>query len=334
MNEPTDLVEMDINTLPVPLVSVCVATYNHDQYIENCLLSVLLQTGDFAVEILVGNDGNSPETPQIVERLMQRFPGVIRYYKHPQNLGASRNSQFLVRQARGKYIANLDGDDYWLPGKLAAQIAWMEARPDSPACYTNAIAISDSGRLLGVFTSVSAREVDLPFMLERGNFLNSSSLFYRTDLRDRILDIGTEFIDYRAHLLFASLGPLGFDDRVFVAYRVGTTHSMVKTMPEKVSEQYFEAICSVIFEPGVTDTIRRSALASFFSTYLLGAVFYFRFQPAVLWYERIGKKFPKDRFWVLSLGGRFVFQRLWRFVKRGGERAYASSSRLRVLHER
>lgn len=326
---------MDTTALPIPLVSVCIATYNQDDYIENCLLSVLLQSGEISMEILVGNDGTSPETPSIIARLMERFPGVIQYYKHAQNLGASRNSQFLVRQARGKYIAILDGDDYWLPGKLEAQIAWLEARPDSPACYTNAIALSDSGRLLGLFTSVSKREIDLPFMLARGNFLNSSSLIYRTDLREMILSIGTEFIDYRAHLAFARYGALGFDERVFVAYRVGTAHSMIRTMPERVSEYYFEAICSVAFEPAVTEKIRRLALASFFSNYLIGAIFHLRIRLAWQWYGRIRQKFPNDGAWVLILGARDVFHRVWRFLKRGGNRAYASSSsRLRVLHER
>ena len=143
-----------------PLVSVCVATYKQDRYIEACLLSVLGQTGNIPIEVLVGNDGDSPETPNIVARLADRFPGVIRYFAHPRNLGASRNYQFLVREARGRYIAHLDGDDHWVPSKLKTQIAWLDAQPHCPACYTNAAVVDDAADKLAAETDDLLDEID------------------------------------------------------------------------------------------------------------------------------------------------------------------------------
>lgn len=60
-----------------PTVTVCVVTYNHRSYIEDCLLSVLYQDPGIRTEILVGDDASSDDTPQIVARLAGLHPGRI-----------------------------------------------------------------------------------------------------------------------------------------------------------------------------------------------------------------------------------------------------------------
>lgn len=320
--------------IEIPLVSVCVATYKQDRYIENCLLSVLAQTGNIPIEVLVGNDGDSPETPNIVARLAERFPGVIRYFAHPQNLGASRNYQFLVREAKGRYIAHLDGDDHWFPGKLETQIAWLEARPHSPACYANAAVVDDAGRLLGSFTSYSWQEVDLPTLVARGNFLNHSSMLYRSIHRDVVLDIGEEFVDYRLHLGFARRGVLGMTDRALVVYRTGSEHSMIDTMPNRVAERLFEAMGTVLIPSLVTDQVRRIALGNFWAAHLVASVKRRCAHPALNWYRRICDVYPQDGLAVLLIGLQIAAIRALRSLYAKSWFGRSSKADLRVFFKR
>jgi glycosyltransferase involved in cell wall biosynthesis len=317
-----------------PVVSVCVVTYKQDRYIEDCLLSVLTQGGDIPLEILVGNDGDSPETPGIVARLAQRFPGIIRYFAHEQNLGASRNYQFLVQRARGRYIAHLDGDDYWLPGKLRAQVAWMERQPDSPACYTNAVVIDESGRLLGLFTSFKRPAIDLPTLLERGNFLNHSSMLYRADHRDVVLEVTDAFVDYRLHLALARRGLLGMNERPLAVYRAGSEHSMSLVMRERVNQMLFDAIIDALREPALAVQIRTRALGTFWAAHVIESIGRRSRQPALDWYRRIRAAFPELRRGVLRVGVSLGARWVWRSLGRRLGLRRSSAQDLRVFFER
>jgi len=315
-----------------PLVTVCVATYHQDRYIEDCLNTVLAQSGDVPLEVLVGDDGCSPETPRIVERLSRRYPGIIQYFRHQKNLGPSANYQFLVGRATGKYIAHLDGDDYWLPGKLKAQTAWLDAHPDSPATYANAAVIDSEGVLIGVFSSDIHRVIDLPFLLERGNFLNHSSMLYRASCRGVVLGIEGPFIDYRMHLGFARQGGLGFDHRVGVVYRHGSEHSMVQKVPEIVRELYFDAVNSVLLDPRVSDVVRRRVLVHFLADIMFGSMVQLRLRSTLLWCGRIRERHPRDyrRAVLGAVGGS-----LWKLIRAVARKlGLAAASGLRVMHER
>ncbi len=109
----------------LPRVSVCIATYNHERYIHDCIMSVVAQAHEIPIEILVGDDSSSDKTGEIVRRLADRLPDIVRYFRHAKKMGGVLNRQFLIGQTTGEYIAHLDGDDYWLPGKIAKQISLM-----------------------------------------------------------------------------------------------------------------------------------------------------------------------------------------------------------------
>ncbi len=112
-----------------PKVSVCVVTYNQERLIAQCLQSLVDQVVDFDLEIVVADDCSTDGTRQVVEQFSARYPGVIRAFCHEKNIGAYKNFLFVHEQARGKYIAHMDGDDYALPGKLQAQADFLDNNP-------------------------------------------------------------------------------------------------------------------------------------------------------------------------------------------------------------
>lgn len=104
-----------------PLVSVVIPTYDRPEMVRRAVASVLAQ--DVPVEVIVVDDG-SPE-PYTAEGTVGSAP--VRVFRQPQSLGVSAARNRGLAAARGRYVAFLDDDDIWLPGKLARQLAAMEA---------------------------------------------------------------------------------------------------------------------------------------------------------------------------------------------------------------
>ncbi|MCM2342362.1 glycosyltransferase [Rhodoferax sp.] len=317
-----------------PTVSVCITTYNQDRYIKDCVVSALAQISDTSIEILIGDDGTGPQTPRIVASLMELYPGKIRYFKHEKNLGPSANYQFLIREARGLYLAHLDGDDFWLPGKLAVQLAWLQDHPDSVACYTNAVVVSDDQQVMGVFSSPISQPIDLAFLLAKGNFLNHSSLLYRATHKDVILGFVGPFIDYRIHLNFARFGELGLINAAYVVYRLGSEHSMVRTTPTLVQDLYFEALASVLTEPSVSSEVRHQALRHFWQAIAVQCVARSRYAWGWAWAKKIRAICLGSGINVLLPGVLLAVTTLTALVLRKGTQRMTGKNDLRVLHER
>ena len=179
-----------------PKISVCIVTYNHERYIADCLLSVLAQSYDGALEILVGNDCSTDSTAEEILKIEQRFPGRITNVVRERNMGSNRNCQDLVARATGDYVALVDGDDYWLPSKLAMQFNFLAGHPDCLAVYSNAAVVDDTGTLLGCFNNPQPSSFDMRYLLSTGNFLNLSSTLFRASQRQLFLGLGDNFIDY------------------------------------------------------------------------------------------------------------------------------------------
>lgn len=251
-----------------PLVTVCIATYNQAAYIEACVLSALAQAGDLEVEIFVGDDNSTDDTPRILDRLEQRFPGRLQRVSRPHNLGGTRNYQELVARANGKFIAHLDGDDAWLPGKLRAQVDFMRAHPECPAVYTNAIALDTGGRVLGPFTVGHPATMSLGYLATRGNFLMHSSILYRAANRDVFLEPSGPVLDYAIHLGMAIRGPLGFVDLHLATYTVGTSTSTVRNAYPMVERLIWSSLESTASRLSASE--RRSCASHFAADAFIG----------------------------------------------------------------
>jgi len=99
-----------------PFASVLIDTYNHERFIEKAIVSVLEQ--DFPAtdrEIFVVDDGSTDRTEDIV----RKFEPSVRLLRKP-NGGQASAFNAGIPQCQGEFVAFLDGDDWWAPGKLRA----------------------------------------------------------------------------------------------------------------------------------------------------------------------------------------------------------------------
>ena len=121
-----------------PLVSVCCITYNQAHYIEKALQGFLMQKTNFSFEIIVHDDASTDQTAEKIEALASRNQGLIfpRYQTENQySKGIPVFAEFNFKQARGKYLALCEGDDYWTDQtKLQWQVDFLEQNPDVAMC--------------------------------------------------------------------------------------------------------------------------------------------------------------------------------------------------------
>ena len=110
--------------MTTPLVSVLIPCYNQVDYIADAILTAVEQ--DYPhVQTVVADDGSTDGTREIVRELAAKYPDRITAILG-EHVGLAGNCNRALDACRGEYVAFTSGDDVFLPGKLARQVAWME----------------------------------------------------------------------------------------------------------------------------------------------------------------------------------------------------------------
>jgi glycosyltransferase involved in cell wall biosynthesis/SAM-dependent methyltransferase/peptidoglycan biosynthesis protein MviN/MurJ (putative lipid II flippase) len=169
-----------------PSVSVIMPAYRVTEFIGAALDSVLNQTyKDY--EIIVVNDG-SPDTDEL-ERVLESYREQIRYIKQSNGgCSAARNAGLAV--ARGRWVAFLDGDDYWESGYLAEQVGFLESHPEVDLVYTDGLLVGCSPLAGRTFMRTTPSRGDVTpeaLLAARCTVLLSGTLARR----QAILDVGS-----------------------------------------------------------------------------------------------------------------------------------------------
>jgi len=123
------------------LISVIIPTYNRSDFLKEAIESVLKQTYQ-PFELIVVDDGSTDDTAGVLSRYAGKISALSVNHGGPS---AARNHG--IQAARGDYIAFLDSDDLWLPGKLAAQMHFFHNNPEARICQTEEIWMRNSVRV-------------------------------------------------------------------------------------------------------------------------------------------------------------------------------------------
>ncbi|MFZ3388763.1 glycosyltransferase [Buttiauxella gaviniae] len=254
-----------------PLISVCIVTYNHEKYIRKCVESIIGQSVDAAFEIIISNDASTDNTKLILDDLVLLYPEKLRVVNLVENVGPYKNYRILHELARGKYIAHCDGDDYWLPSKLRKQMQFFDNNGDCTAVYTNAIVKDEfDTEYNAIFNNWVAEKFNLDYLVEKGNFLNHSSMIYRRDLKDLVIPSSPKFIDYMIHINLAKEGSLGYINEPLVVYRVNTAESLIRNQSNNISLMVIDALRSVALM--IPDRIRVNINVDYYSRYIIALI--------------------------------------------------------------
>lgn len=124
-----------------PLVSVLMASYNHEKYVEAAVRSIMEQKG-VSFELLVIDDGSVDSSPEILQRLQQEY-GFS--YVHRPNKGLVPTMNELFAMARGKYFCSFASDDIMPPDRLKKQSDYLECHAENPLCFGQIVLMDAEG---------------------------------------------------------------------------------------------------------------------------------------------------------------------------------------------
>ena len=209
-------------------VSVLIITYNHEKYISRAIESVLAQNVNFSYQIVLSDDCSTDKTAEIVLNYADKFSEKFNVQIRKKNVGPSKNAIDNYLRCHGKYIAILEGDDYWIDeNKLQKQYDFMEAHPDVAFCYTNAYSFIDGNEAqteIMIKKSPSQNIFDLDYYLNNGCFLTPTlTLFIRKDaFPNPVPDWlqSTFNLDWALNILYLENGKAAYLYEITAMYRM------------------------------------------------------------------------------------------------------------------
>jgi len=227
-----------------PVVSVLVSTYQHEQFIRECISSILKQKTDFQYEILIGEDGSSDGTRDICKEIAENHTDRIRlflrdratsqFYDSDGNYVARFNVSWLRKSSRGEFIAICEGDDYWIDSnKLQKQVDALRVHTDCSFCFHPAKIDNIQDKEVEKFTGnhfEKIRKIDIHDMIKGGgHYSPTASIMINRKVNEKLLQSSYihlfPVLDYYVQILSLSVGKGLYLPDVMSAYRVGVPGS-------------------------------------------------------------------------------------------------------------
>jgi len=207
------------------LISVIVTSYNHEKYIQQCLESILMQKGNFNVEIIIGDDCSTDGTMSLLEVYQEKFPQLIKILPNTANLGITKNLKRCFDACTGDYIAICEGDDYWIDQyKLQKQLDRLEKHKDLSMCFSAIILFFEETKVFEPFTTakkVGKEAITTEELIEYNYIGNFSCCVYRRktieNLPEGLFDLYA--VDWMINICCSEMGDIGYLDDYMSVYR-------------------------------------------------------------------------------------------------------------------
>jgi glycosyltransferase involved in cell wall biosynthesis len=215
-------------------VSIRLMVYNQESFIDETMRSILAQKTNFKVELVVGDDFSKDKTLEILKSYKDTENIHIKildrkindeYWKKRQAFGRLYNFINIIENCSGKYIALLDGDDYWTDEKkLQKQVDLLEKNKSlSASCHNLVTLYTETGKLFNRFSDKNRPkdEITLVDML-KGNWASTPTIMVRSE----IIKSAPEWIfservaDYFLWCYASTIGNIGYLHEPMAVYRV------------------------------------------------------------------------------------------------------------------
>lgn len=220
-----------------PFLSVVIPTYGRHEQLEQAVNTVMAQDCDVPFEVIVVDD-NPPDSPLLQRNgvMLSRFQPIVRHLPNTGRRGGAGARNTGIEAATGTWVAFLDDDDEWLPGKLAQQLAVMRDAPPELACIDTGFYEVDeaTGRRKCVLPQLQGDIFDALLVKHQGRAPKLSTLACRRDALLRIGMFDPElpsrqdldlYLRLARHYRFASVAePLAIK-HVHSGVRISTSHA-------------------------------------------------------------------------------------------------------------
>ncbi|MDP3929942.1 MAG: glycosyltransferase [Bacteroidota bacterium] len=238
------------------LVSVCMITYGHEEFIVKAIEGMLIQKCSFDIEIIISDDCSPDKTQAIVDDFLNKHPksGLVNYSRNSFNKGLMGNFISALYKCKGKYIALCEGDDFWIDSlKLQKQVDFMESNSNYSLCFHNADfkfeGTSKKNEPMNQTPYIGNKVFKIDDIIQNTNFhFPTATILFRKDFLQ--LPDWYKFIqqgDKALQLLLSTKGPFYYMDEIMSVYRkhptsVGaTTRNSITKMRQIQMYSYFNS---------------------------------------------------------------------------------------------
>lgn len=247
------------------LVSVCMITYNHQEFIQEAIEGVLCQVTDFNVELIVVDDCSTDDTYKEMANAMQENKGGVnlKIFQQDNNIGIIPNFFSALNKCNGEYIALCDGDDFWIDEhKLQKQFDFLNDNPDYSICYHNVDVLVNGKREDDVYTDNTQQTTTIDDLV-KGNYIHTPSVMLKknwSELPDWMLWCGTG--DFPLLMFSAQFGKIKKLNEVMAVYRVHNTNNWRNLNYEHRTYKRALSLASMIgnFSSEINNVLRRDFL--------------------------------------------------------------------------
>lgn len=236
-------------------VSVCVVTYNQENYIRDCLESIVSQNTNFNFEVIVSDDCSTDRTAEIIQEYADKY-AFIRPILRRVNVGAGANYFNVHKLAIGEYVSHCDGDDLFLPGKLQKQADLLDEKP-LISMTAHAVKVIDSQEVIGAAPNLPIIG-SVEQLVSLGTYFVHSSVMYRYKCRKKYPE-GFEAVDFYVYIDTAINGPVYLDKSVLGCYRKHGGGVSSNPVYKSMIEAYYLDAYNLALSLGVNKAIVKKA---------------------------------------------------------------------------
>jgi glycosyltransferase involved in cell wall biosynthesis len=207
-----------------PLISVCLITYNHENYISEAIEGALKQKTNFNFEIVIGEDCSKDKTSEIVLAYQKKYPEIIKLFSQKTNIGAMRNAyEYTLPNCEGKYIAFLEGDDYWTdPLKLQKQVDFLENHVEYSMCFHNSFILLNNKIQKSKYANLDTdRDITINELLKSNMIPTASCMFknkFDANFYNKVLNLKLAS-DWFLHIYNGERGKIRYMNETMSLYR-------------------------------------------------------------------------------------------------------------------
>lgn len=221
------------------MLSIYVATYNHENYIVKALDSIFMQNTQYSYEVLVGEDCSTDATRKVLQQYEKEHMEYVQngclkifYRDHNMYHETPSNATDLKMKCRGKYIIALEGDDYWIDcNKIESQIGFLEKHPEYIAVAHNCVVVDENNEPQKKVEYPECKEENYTFTHFMSNILPGqlTTVMYRNIYLNKKIDtslLDKELIpgDRLIYLTLLLNGGIYCIQKKMSAYRFVTSH--------------------------------------------------------------------------------------------------------------
>ncbi|MAZ72134.1 MAG: glycosyl transferase [Flavobacteriaceae bacterium] len=239
------------------MVSICCICYNQHSFLPETLKGFNSQEIDFIIEVIIYDDCSTDGSREILKSFKEscKYPVTLILSEENRYSKGDRIFPKTFKQAKGKYIALCEGDDYWTdPYKLQKQVDFLEANPDYSLCFHKVKILDKENGLVDDFITENRYEKIKKFPITQdslykySNFIHTPSVVFKNVVKKFPMELYLSPVgDYLLYFLLSKHGYLHRINECMAVYRYGHgIYSSASVKKKKIIGKQFQ-ICLLSF---------------------------------------------------------------------------------------